>query len=187
MPVEVDREGLWDFSVRSYSGPGVATACLSLQNELGADVNMLMFCCWAAAQSGRLDAELISQAFEFSTAWADGVVVPLRRARTWMKSNTNPARTIDTDDYSSLRYQIKDTELLSEKLQLQTLESLLANEAARNGKNEDLPMDAAANLVQYAAKSDIALGPDARQKLSLLVSSAFPVCDKKLIEQALLG
>ena len=187
MPVEVAREGLWDFSVRSYSGPGVATACLSLQTELGTDVNMLMFCCWAAERRGRLDSGLISQACEFSTAWADAVVLPLRNARTWMKSNGSIARAIDSDTFPRLRNQIKDTELLSEKLQLQTLESLLADEAPRDGKNEDLPIDAAANLTQYAARCDIAMGTDARQKLSLLVSSAFPACDKKLIEQALLA
>jgi uncharacterized protein (TIGR02444 family) len=187
MPIDVDREGLWDFSVRSYSGPGVAKACLSLQNELGTDVNMLMFCCWAAAQSGRLDGKLISQAYEFSTAWADAVVLPLRNARTWMKSNGSSARTIDTDVFSKLRDQIKNTELLSEKLQLQTLESLLADAPPRDRINEDLPMHAATNLALYAVRSDIAMGTDARQKLSLLVISAFPNFDEKLIEQALLS
>jgi uncharacterized protein (TIGR02444 family) len=187
MPVDTDREGLWDFSVRSYSGSGVATACLSLQEELGADVSMLMFCCWAAARRGPLNGGLISQACEFSAAWADAVVLPLRSARTWMKSTGNPAHAVDSDAYSRLRCQIKDTELLSEKLQLQTLESLLAGQQPRDGENEDLPVNTAANLAQYATVSGIKIGRDAQQKLLILVSSAFPVCDKKLIEQALLS
>ena len=37
-----DFEGFWDFSVRTYRTPGVPDACLSLQNDYAADVNMLL-------------------------------------------------------------------------------------------------------------------------------------------------
>jgi uncharacterized protein (TIGR02444 family) len=44
--------GFWDFSVRTYGRPGVAEACLALQNRDGADVNMLMFAAWYGISAG---------------------------------------------------------------------------------------------------------------------------------------
>ena len=61
---------LWDFSLETYRRPGVEEACLKLQDELGADVNMLFYCCWrgefVAGEMGALLAEL--------APWQDGVL-----------------------------------------------------------------------------------------------------------------
>ena len=63
-----NAEGLWDFSVRTYRKDGVADACLSLQNDHGADVNMLLYCCWVGACKGKFDKELFARSSEFSTS-----------------------------------------------------------------------------------------------------------------------
>ena len=48
----------WDFSLAVYGRPGVAPACLALQQRHGADVNLLLFCAWfGAAHRGRLTAD----------------------------------------------------------------------------------------------------------------------------------
>ena len=65
---------LWDFSLETYRRPGVEEACWKLQDELGADVNMLFYCCWrgefVAGEMGALLAVL--------APWQDGVVCGLR-------------------------------------------------------------------------------------------------------------
>jgi len=35
----------WAFSLALYGKPGVAPALLGLQDRLGVDVNLLLFCC----------------------------------------------------------------------------------------------------------------------------------------------
>ena len=60
----------WDFSVTLYGRPGVAPACLELQERRGLDVNVLMFCLWLA-QSGRGPAarEHLDGAFSAAAPW----------------------------------------------------------------------------------------------------------------------
>ncbi|WP_107853203.1 TIGR02444 family protein [Oceanimonas marisflavi] len=38
----IDADALWRFSEQHYGRPGVATACLQLQDEHGANVNLLL-------------------------------------------------------------------------------------------------------------------------------------------------
>ena len=39
----------WKFSLAVYATPGVAGECLAVQESLGVDVNVLLFCAWLAA------------------------------------------------------------------------------------------------------------------------------------------
>jgi uncharacterized protein (TIGR02444 family) len=178
-------EGLWDFSVRTYRSSGVSDICLSLQNDHGADVNMLLFCCWAGARNERLGGELFDRASEFSKDWADGVVIPLRSARTWMKTAGGAARTVPTDTYEELREKIKSVELLSEKMQLQVLESLSTADRPQDAQPEIGPVRAIANLFLYTQHGGIETCAEIRKKFTVLVSAAFPDCDHQVIEKAL--
>ena len=45
----------WRYSLGFYRRSGVEQACLGLQNTCGADVNLLLFCCWMGAQGRPLD------------------------------------------------------------------------------------------------------------------------------------
>ena len=38
----------WEFSLAFYAPEPVGAACLSLQDRRGADVNILLLCCWLA-------------------------------------------------------------------------------------------------------------------------------------------
>ncbi len=40
----------WDYSLGIYRKPGVADACIALQDEFGLDVNMLLACLWFSAE-----------------------------------------------------------------------------------------------------------------------------------------
>ena len=55
-----DAEGgspFWRFSLATYRKPGVADACLALQDGCGVDVNVLLFVTWLGTQGRRLDAD----------------------------------------------------------------------------------------------------------------------------------
>ncbi|MGY8963505.1 MAG: DUF2390 domain-containing protein, partial [Rhodospirillales bacterium] len=42
----------WEFAISAYSRPGVEKAMLSLQDRMGVDINMVLFCVWLATHKG---------------------------------------------------------------------------------------------------------------------------------------
>ena len=167
-------EGFWDFSVRTYRTDGVPDACLSLQNDYGADVNMLLYCCWVGAYTGQFDAELFARASTFSTQWADHLVVPLRSARTWMKHTGCDTEPVPTDTCMQLRDEIKSVEFAAEKMQQQVLESLVSIDRSRNDAPDQILDDVISNLSLYAGFAGIEVCDDVRQKFSVIIDAAFP-------------
>ena len=64
----------------------VAKECLALQDVLGLDVNILLFCAWLGTQSVALQREDIEAALRAVAAWQDEVVRPLRAVRQRTKA-----------------------------------------------------------------------------------------------------
>jgi len=154
-------ERFWDFSVRTYRTDGVPDACLSLQNDDGADVNMLLYCLFASAS-------------EFSSHWAEHVVAPLRSARTWMKHTGCTTQDVPTDACMTLRDEVKSVEFAAEKLQQEVLESLAINSRIRSADYDQVLADVASNMELYARFADIEISSDVMQKFSVIVSAAYP-------------
>jgi len=116
-------ESFWDFSVKHYDLPGVADACLALQDRYDLDVNLLLFCLWYGHQQGEFDDALLRDIAGFSGQWADQVVKPLRRARRWIRKERTRLG-LPSDQLEQLRTQIKALELRAEHLQQDHLELL---------------------------------------------------------------
>ncbi len=178
-------ESFWDFSVRTYRTSGVPEACLSLQNDQGADVNMLLYCCWVGAAVGPFDDELFSRASEYSARWAENVVIPLREARSWMKHTGCTAEPTPTEDCMQLREQVKSVEFAAEKIQQQVLESMVSVDRTRDERPKQIVEDVAANLMLYLKGLDIQPAIEVRKKLSVIVCAAFPDFDKMTIAKAI--
>ena len=53
--VAPEETPFWQFSGAVYAHPGVAEACLDLQDRHGLDVNLLLFCAWAGVQGRVFD------------------------------------------------------------------------------------------------------------------------------------
>jgi uncharacterized protein (TIGR02444 family) len=105
----------WRFSLAVYGRPGVAPACLTLQDMHGLDVNLLLFACFAGARGRVLtgqDLEILEAA---AGPWHTQVVRPLRGARTWMKQQSMG------EAESRLRERIKALELEAERLEQEKL------------------------------------------------------------------
>ena len=113
IPLELDNP-FWQFSLRVYGTPGVAEECLKVQDEIGADVNVLLYAAWLGATRGivveEADLLLIEQAI---SSWSASVVKPLRGVRRTMKSMPDAADS----QVQALRKQVAATELLSEQIE----------------------------------------------------------------------
>lgn len=115
-----DRTGLWDFALRLYAAPGVGDACLTLQDESGVDVPMLLFSAWLAKQSVPLTEAELARIDGLVADWRNEVVRPLRTIRRRLKSGPHPAPANETE---TLRNGVKGVELNSEKIELAVLQA----------------------------------------------------------------
>ena len=70
-----DAEAFWAWSLAKY--PAVESLVLRLQDEHGADVNLLLYCAFV----GRISVEALESAERAVAPWRREVVEPLRQAR----------------------------------------------------------------------------------------------------------
>lgn len=128
------NDGLWRFACALYAKPGVADACLALQDEQGADVPLLLAALWhGAAGHGPLSAARAKRWKAAARTWRTQIVAPLRQARRALKAH----------QAADLYTAVKRAELAAEKLQLEALERDAAPHAMRSP--QALRADARAN------------------------------------------
>ena len=109
----------WAFALALYARPGVAKACLALQNELDVDVMLLLMVTFAAVRHRILLTPGEIRALDATCGpWREQVVRKLRAIRTHLKTGpaSAPARTTE-----QFRAQVKALELEAEKIQNQLL------------------------------------------------------------------
>ena len=76
----------WRFSLAVYGKPGVAPACLLLQDQFGRDINLALYCCWLGASGrGRLTRDALASADAVIAPWRHQVVENFRAARRAIK------------------------------------------------------------------------------------------------------
>jgi uncharacterized protein (TIGR02444 family) len=84
--LEWPASAFWDFSLRLYVHPGVEAACLTLQDEHGLDVNLVLLAGWATHTGRRLGRPLARSLRDLSDGYQAGVMQPLREARRGLKA-----------------------------------------------------------------------------------------------------
>ena len=110
---------LWRFVLPFYSRDGVSPACLTLQEKLGVDVNIMLFAIFAQVERGTLlERNDLAAIDALVREWRSDVIQPLRRVRTRMKSGPSPAPSPMT---TPLRNRIKAAELEAEQIELAML------------------------------------------------------------------
>jgi uncharacterized protein (TIGR02444 family) len=112
----------WRFSLQFYRLPGVAEACIKLQEEAGADVNLLLFLLWHGAHGRRIEAAEIARLEQKIAGWRDLTVIPLRAVRRALKS---PPGLVEPGTTEAFRTRIKAVELEAERLQQEAMYDLV--------------------------------------------------------------
>ena len=139
---------LWRFSLVFYRRPGVASACLALQDAAGVDVNVMLYLLYLAGRGRKVDADDMRRIEEVAAVWRDAVVAPLREIRRKLKLPLGPYEPAVT---SGLRDDVKRIELGAERIEQQALERLIPFESAQPAITERLAL-ARANMATYAER-----------------------------------
>ena len=143
-------EDFWSFALRLYAKPGVAPACLELQDRHGKDVIIALYCCWLGASGrGRLDEAGLAKAEATARPWRSAVVEPLRRTRHALKGVAGA---------EALYGRMKQIELDAERIAFQRL-APLAPEPDPQAPAEARVAAARDNLLLYVADAAPAAAP----------------------------
>jgi uncharacterized protein (TIGR02444 family) len=174
----------WDFALKVYGSPGVGEACLDVQERLGMDVNVLLFCCWVG-ESGRgsLTSEALAHACEAVAEWHEAVVRKLRSVRRALKTGVG---SVPKEFADGLRRQIQAREIDAEHVeQLMLVASIGAIAAAESRPAAARAEDAVENVARYVARLDKSpTGADARA-LATILAATFPALGRERIETVL--
>jgi uncharacterized protein (TIGR02444 family) len=115
------RSPFWRFSLRFYRQPGVADACIALQDGCGVDVNILLFLLWLATAGRCASLEVMQAVCATAAPWRDDVVAPLRTIRRRLKDGS---ALVERGAAEQFRTKIKAIELESERMQQDALFAL---------------------------------------------------------------
>lgn len=176
------KSEFWDFSLAVYARPGVAPACLALQERHGADINLLLFCCWLGASGqGAIEGERLARAARAVEAWHREVVRGLRAVRTHLKGEPGLAE--------ALRKNVLTLELEAEHAEQLVLAGL-APALAQPASPAEVPPgrrlgDAAEAARAYLARLGAPLDEADRSDLLAVLGGAFPELARSALEAAL--
>lgn len=151
----VRDNAFWQFSLRVYAEPGVASECLALQDAFDLDVNVLLFSAWlGAARQIALTADEIDGIKRRAGPWNGEVVKPLRQVRRYLKASGY--------ERSEFRDKAKALELEAEQLEQAMLfdwSNQHGSRAASGGRADVLRANVHLCLSAYGCPADRAPEP----------------------------
>ena len=151
----------WSFAVGLYGKPGVAEACLWLQDALGVDVNVLLLALFAASERGiALTPSDIAELDQAAAEWRTEVVVALRAIRRRLKTGLPPAPGAAAE---VLRDAVKGAELRAEQIEQAVLANWIEQNASRAERETVNVGEVLRGVVEFfAARSDANIDPAIR-------------------------
>jgi uncharacterized protein (TIGR02444 family) len=156
----------WNFSLEHYGKPGVSPAVIGLQNRLGADVNLLLYGCWAASQGRALGDADIARADATLQLWREQVVEPLRQVRNRLKQGVAP---VTTETSQALRKRVLDAEIAGEELAQHALAALLPDATSAG----NLAAAARSHIDRYLARLAKPLSAEDQAAVETLLKACF--------------
>jgi uncharacterized protein (TIGR02444 family) len=155
----------WSFSLAIYRKPGVAEACLALQDRHGLDVNLLLAALFAGVGGSALDEDGWALLEATVGAYHRGVVRPLRAARRALKPLEAVHPIGGPAVATQLRSAVKAAELDAEHLEQLMIEEALAVLPASQPAAPAGAGLAHANALAYLAAARVA--PDAADQAAI--------------------
>jgi uncharacterized protein (TIGR02444 family) len=134
----------WRFSLNFYRQAGVAEACITLQDDCGVDVNLMLFLLWLAANGRQLSTAEVKQLDQAVRGWRELTIIPIRNVRRALKGAPT---LVETGRQEGFRTKIKALELEAERLQQEALYA--RSRAMPRGGEAAAPATARANLAAY--------------------------------------
>ncbi len=108
----------WRFSLHIYKQPGVSDACITLQDDCGVDVNLLLYLFWLASEGRQLTADEVKGLDSKVKSWRELTIIPIRDTRRKLKG---AATLLDPNRQEAFRNKVKAVELDAERLQQEAL------------------------------------------------------------------
>lgn len=160
----------WRFSLATYGDPEVAGACLALQDRWGADVNLLLYCCWLGQRGRTLDKRALRAAMLAVNALQVNVIRPLRQSRRALRRTPRGMPKVWAK-------QLKDR-IASVEIDLEYIEHRILTAAAKRlapTKRKLAPRAAiAANLSKYLTLLTVPPAHSDRRRANALVAACCP-------------
>jgi len=172
MPEESPSDRFWAFSLALYEKPGVAPALLELQDRLGLDVNLLLFCCWAGVEGRALSPADVAAVEAVTQPWQVEIIRPLRALRRRLKSGF---AALPADAVAAFRKRLADLEIEGEHIAQAAMSPLLPP-----GTPSDALRGASlvsANLLAYFTHSRLPIGPPETAALTTILRACCPEAD----------
>lgn len=166
MPAE---NPFWEFSLAVYGAPGVADACLRLQDDAGLDVNLVLFACWIAGarEAPLTDAEM-RDVIALTRHWRERVVSPLRQIRRELKGGSEG---LPPEAVESFRDEIKSIELASERRE-QDMLFVFAQTLGAAGTAPPTVDRAAENMARYLTATGTDAGEQVQHDCRIIAAAA---------------
>jgi uncharacterized protein (TIGR02444 family) len=163
MSEPASKSPFWQFSIKFYAVPGVADACIALQDQAKVDVNILFYLLWNATEGRAFNAADVAEIERRIGPWRDMAVVPIRNIRRALKA---PPPVIEPAAAEGLRSRIKAVELEAERLQQEALYGLA--QTSRLGRPSPSKTDAANDSI---SSYQGVIGPFPPEPLDTLLSA----------------
>lgn len=179
MALEFDDHPFWNYSLRVYGGDGVAAACIALQDRLGIDVNVLLYCSWIG-HSGRgvMTAAELDAALAAVSEWQGTIVRRLRAVRNALGGGGGGLAPALGEISTALRGEILKIEVDSEHVEQLMLAGAVHRPVTDGAPEDRRAADAAANISAYfSVQGAICERADA-DNLAVVLGAAFTAVDK---------
>jgi uncharacterized protein (TIGR02444 family) len=141
---QTETTPFWRFSLRFYRQAGVSDACITLQDDCGVDVNLLLFLLWLAGDGQLLTADDVRKLDDAVRDWRNLTIIPIRDTRRKLKGARTP---VDPMQQEVFRTKVKAIELEAERLQQEALYGF--TRSGPLGKHADPRAAARGNVAAY--------------------------------------
>ena len=114
--LNLSAQNFWQFSLALYQHNNVQSLLLNLQDEVGLNVNLALFCAFLNKQNLYLNQHQIEQLHSAVQQFNHSFTSPLRQLRSSFKLQSN-----QLNNYDSLRQHLLNAELILEQQEQQVL------------------------------------------------------------------
>lgn len=171
-------ESFWTFSLALYGRLGVAPALIGLQDRLGLDVNMLLYCCWAGVEGRSLTPADLAAVEAVVEPWQVKLVRPLRLLRRRLKGGFGE---LPTDRVEAYRKRLNELEIEAERIAQEAMAAMLKGDRLNTAPAAGC---VAGNLKAYLQLRNVTVGASEDADLRAVVRACCPDAESETIKIA---